>query len=142
MVLCALKTISTGPRLVSPNLWKEPKDLPISPAMMAHSLAYFQAQGGQAQSMGFATLLMMGVLFLIMYLLIFRPQAQRQKEWQKMLETIENGDQVITGGGIVGVVISVKDDRLHLRVAPDNLRMEVTKSSVMHLAKPEAKEKK
>src|SRR5579872_6739998 len=132
MVLCALKTISTGPRLVSPNLWKEPKDLPISPAMMAHSLAYFQAQGGQAQSMGFATLLMMGVLFLIMYLLIFRPQAQRQKEWQKMLETIENGDQVITGGGIVGVVISVKDDRLHLRVAPDNLRMEVTKSSVMH----------
>jgi len=92
--------------------------------------------------MGFATLIMMGVMFLIMYLLIFRPQAQKQKEWQKMLESIENGDQVITGGGIIGVVLSVKEDRLLVRVPPDNLRIEVTKSSVMQLSKPgTAKEK-
>ena len=108
--------------------------------MMVHVVAFFQSPGGSG--MGYATFIMMGVLFLIMYLLIFRPQAQRQKEWQKMLETIENGDQVVTGGGIVGIVIAVKEDRLHLRVPPDNLRLEVTKNSVMQLAKPETKEKK
>ena len=92
--------------------------------------------------MGFATLIMMGVMFLIMYLLIFRPQAQKQKEWQRMLESIENGDQVTTGGGIIGVVLSVKEDRLLVRIPPDNLRMEVTKGSVMQLSKPGvAKEK-
>jgi len=92
--------------------------------------------------MGFATLIMMGVMFLIMYLLIFRPQAQKQKEWQRMLESIENGDQVITGGGVIGVVLNVKEDRLLVRVPPDNLRMEVTKSSVMQLSKPGATKEK
>jgi len=82
------------------------------------------------------------VMFLIMYLLIFRPQAQKQKEWQRMLESIENGDQVITGGGVIGVVLNVKEDRLLVRVPPDNLRMEVTKSSVMQLSKPGATKEK
>jgi len=107
--------------------------------MMPLTVAVFQAPGGGGMT---PTIVMMGVLFLIMYMLIFRPQAQKQKEWQKMLESIENGDQVVTGGGIVGIVIAVKEDRLHLRVPPDNLRLEVTKNSVMQLAKPETKEKK
>jgi preprotein translocase subunit YajC len=137
-VLYALKCFPQG-RAIVLFAWKETEELLTIPSTLDLTVAVLQAPGGSGMM---PTIVMMGVLFLIMYMLIFRPQAQKQKEWQKMLESIENGDQVVTGGGIVGIVIAVKEDRLHLRVPPDNLRLEVTRNSVMQLAKPETKEKK
>jgi preprotein translocase subunit YajC len=48
-----------------------------------------------------------------------------------MLQQLKAGDRVVTSGGIRGTVIAIKDDALHLRVPPDNLRLEVTKASVV-----------
>ena len=90
-----------------------------------------QAAGGGNPWFG---LLPLVFIFGIFYFLLIRPQQKRQKEWAAKLETLKNGDRVITSGGIKGTIIAVKDDSFHLRVPPDNLRMEVTKSSVVSVA--------
>ena len=66
-----------------------------------------------------------------LYVLFILPNQRRQKKWQAMLQQLKAGDRVVTSGGIRGTVIVVKDDAVHLRVPPDNLRLEVTKASVV-----------
>lgn len=72
-------------------------------------------------------LLLMIPLF---YLFLMRPQQKRQKQWQAMLANIKAGDRVTTAGGIRGIILSIKDDAIILRVAPDNLKLEVAKSAI------------
>ena len=72
-------------------------------------------------------ILMVGVL----YLLMIRPQQSRQKKWQAMLEQLKPGNKVVTSGGLRGAILSIKDDALILRIPPDNLKLEVTRSSIV-----------
>ena len=66
----------------------------------------------------------------LLYLLMIRPQQKRQKQWQQMLAGIKSGDKVTTAGGIRGIILSIKDDSIIIRVAPDNLKLEVAKSAI------------
>ena len=75
-------------------------------------------------------LLLIVPMFLMMYLLMIRPQQKRQKEWQKMLGAIKAGDRITTAGGIRGIILSIKDDTIIIRVAPDNLKLEVAKNAI------------
>jgi len=80
------------------------------------------------------------VLFLPLVLLVvymFYSQQRRQKKWQSMLEQLKAGDKVTTSGGLRGTIIALKDDAIHLRIPPDNLRVEVTKASVMQVTTTE-----
>jgi len=70
------------------------------------------------------------LIVIIFYLFMIRPGQQRQRKWQDMLSKLKSGDKVTTTGGMRGVVLSVKDDVVQLRLAPDNLRMEVVKSAI------------
>ena len=65
-------------------------------------------------------------------------QRQR-KQQQKMLASLENGQVVITSGGIVGTVVAIDKDVLVLRVKPDNVKIQVTRASVSSLAAAEGK---
>jgi preprotein translocase subunit YajC len=65
-----------------------------------------------------------------MYFVMIRPQQKRQKQWQQMLGGIKTGDKVTTAGGIRGVILSIKEDAIIIRVAPDNLKIEVAKSAI------------
>ena len=65
-----------------------------------------------------------------MYFVMIRPQQKRQKQWQQMLGSIKTGDKVTTAGGIRGIILSIKDDAIIIRVAPDNLKIEVAKSAI------------
>jgi preprotein translocase subunit YajC len=88
----------------------------------------------QAGGAGGASFLLMMVLMIgVFYLVLIRPQQTRQKKWQAMLDSIKTGDKVVTTGGLKGTVVALKDDSIHLRVPPDNLRLEVTKASVAQL---------
>ena len=80
-------------------------------------------------------------IFAIFYLLLILPQQRRQKKWQQMIGGLKNGDRVTTGGGIRGIVIAVKEDALHLRVPPDNVRLEIAKSSVVSVAREDEAKK-
>ena len=80
-------------------------------------------------------------IFAIFYFLLIMPQQRRQKKWQAMLSQIKSGDRVVTSGGLTGIVLSVKDDVVVLRVPPDNIKMEVTRSSIVTLTTAEGSEK-
>jgi preprotein translocase subunit YajC len=66
---------------------------------------------------------------------------QRQKKQQKaMLSSVQNGNVVLTSGGIVGTIISIgEDDTLVLRVKPDNVKLQVARSAVSSLVTGEGK---
>jgi preprotein translocase subunit YajC len=61
---------------------------------------------------------------------MIRPQQKRQKQWQAMLSSIKTGDRVTTAGGIRGIILSIKDDVMVIKVAPDGIKMEVVKSAI------------
>lgn len=94
-----------------------------------------QASGGGGMSwIGFAPLI---VIFAIFYVLLILPQQRRQKKWQAMLSELKTGDKVVTSGGIRGTIIALREENVHLRVPPDNLRLEVARSAVVSVLPPE-----
>jgi preprotein translocase subunit YajC len=86
-------------------------------------------------------IVMMVAIFAIFYLLLIMPQQRRQKKWQAMLKQIKPGDKVVTSGGLTGAVMSVRDDAVVLRVPPDNIKLEVSRSSIVTLTTPEERAK-
>jgi preprotein translocase subunit YajC len=86
---------------------------------------------------GFLPLLLIPVL----YLMLFRPQQKRQKQWQQMLANLKSGDRVTTSGGLKGVILSLKDDSLIIRVAPDGIKLEVAKASIAAVTQEDAEVK-
>jgi preprotein translocase subunit YajC len=70
------------------------------------------------------------LLFAIFYFLLIRPQQQRMKKHQQMVENIRRGDTVVTAGGLVGKVAKVKDDNELLVDLADNVQVRVIKSTI------------
>lgn len=95
----------------------------IIPALWIQSAGGFSF--GSLGSLGLPLL-----FFAAMYFLLIAPNQKKQKTWAAMLAAIKAGDQVTTSGGLRGLVLSVKDDIVLVRVAPDNLRMEFVKSAI------------
>jgi preprotein translocase subunit YajC len=79
---------------------------------------------------GFLGFLPIVVLIPVLYLVMIRPQQKRQKQWQEMLGSIKTGDRITTAGGIRGVILSLKDDSIVIRVAPDGIKLEVAKNAI------------
>ena len=73
-----------------------------------------------------------------MYFVMIRPQQKRQKQWQEMLGSIKPGDKITTAGGIRGIILSIKDDAIIIRVAPDNLKLEVAKTAIASVTTQES----
>ena len=88
-------------------------------------------QGGSGGSM-YSTLLMFALIILIFYFMILRPQQKRQKERQKLLESIQKGDKVITAGGLHGTVVGLEEKTVLVQVA-DNVKVKVEKSAISTL---------
>ena len=75
------------------------------------------------------------VMFLIFYLIVFRPQAKARKEHEGMLNRLKKNDEVVTSGGIFGTVVNVKTESVTLRI-DDNVRVEVERSAIARVVKP------
>ncbi len=73
------------------------------------------------------SLLPLIVLFGMLYFVMIRPENKRKKEAEAMRNALKTGDQVITIGGIVGTVVSVKDDRFVMETSADQVRIEFAK---------------
>jgi len=102
-------------------------------------------QGGEATPasslMSFLPLIAIVAIF---YFLILRPQNKKQKETQKMLSTLKKGDRVITIGGVHGVIQSVKESTVIIKV-DENTKMEFNRSAISSVSsqgKDEKEEKK
>jgi len=80
------------------------------------------------------------LIFVIMYFLILRPQTKRQKEHQKMLESLQKGDEVITAGGVYGTIVGMKEkDTIVVIEVDKNVKLNVTRSSIARKAVVEEK---
>jgi len=80
-------------------------------------------------------------IILIFYFLLFLPMQRQRKRQQKMLASLEAGQTVVTSGGILGTIVSINrdTDTLVLRVKPDNVKLEVTRSAVAGVIPSESK---
>ena len=105
------------------------------------SPAYAQTAGADGPGL-IATLIPFLLIFLIMWLLIIRPQQKKLKEHRTMVEALRRGDQIVTAGGIVGKVTKVRDDgEVEVEIAP-NVSVRVLKhtvSNVLSKTEPAAK---
>ena len=84
----------------------------------------------QAGGSSLLTLAPLIFIFGIFYFLLIMPQQRRQKKWQQMLSDLKTGDKIVTSGGLRGTIVAIKDDAIHIRIPPDNLRLEVVRSAV------------
>jgi preprotein translocase subunit YajC len=101
-----------------------------------------QAAAPAAGGNGMTMIIVYGLFLAGFYFLFIAPQRKKQKEHDKMLTTIQSGDEVLTTGGIFGVITNVKDDRFVVRVS-DSTKIEVGKAYILSVVrKPESEEKK
>ena len=100
--------------------------------LLAQAAPASPAPSGAAGLMQFLPLVLM---FAAMYFLLIAPQRKKQKAHEKMLTELQSGDEVVTAGGIYGVITQVKDDRFVIRIGSDNAKVEVGKGFISALVK-------
>jgi len=88
-------------------------------------------QNPKAQLMN--TVVMMGFFFIVFYFVLIRPQSKMKKDHEELMKTLKAGDKVQTSGGIVGIVLAVKDNSVSIRSADSKL--EVVKSAITAVTK-------
>lgn len=85
-----------------------------------------QAPGGSMLTM----LLPLALLALVFYFFIYRPQKKQEKETNDMRSSVELGDVIVTTGGIVGMVVKVKDDMLLIETSGDRTKIQIQKWAI------------
>ena len=74
------------------------------------------------------------LIFVIFYFFLIRPQQKRQQELQKMVGELKKGDRVLTTGGVIGIVTSIQNDYVVIKVGDnENTKMEILKSAISGL---------
>lgn len=98
---------------------------------MTHAALFLMAQpsGGSPTDSLISTLIMFALIIGIFYFMILRPQQKRQKERQKMLDSVQKGDKVVTTGGMHGTVAGIDEKTLLLQVS-DNVKLKFDRSAV------------
>jgi preprotein translocase subunit YajC len=79
------------------------------------------------------------LVFGIFYFLLLRPMQKQRKDQQQLLAGLQNGNTVVTTGGIIGTIVSLTDDTVTLRIKPDNVKLLISRSAVSGLAAEETK---
>jgi len=100
-------------------------------------LSFFLQSTAPNSLTGFIPILL---IFGILYFLLFLPMQRQKKQTQTMLAGLQNGNTVITSGGLVGTIVAIEDDILVLRVKPDNVKLQVSRSSVASVVPGEVKQ--
>jgi preprotein translocase subunit YajC len=103
--------------------------------MWTDALAQTSAPAGPPANPAMAMLIQFApiiLIFAIMYLLLIRPQQQRQKKLDLMLKELKKGDRVVTVGGMMGTVVGVDDAKVVVRIA-DDVKVEFTKPSIVQV---------
>ena len=78
----------------------------------------------------FSYILMFVVLIVVFYFFLIRPEKKRNKEMQDMLNNIQVADEVVTNGGIIGRVVSVKEDTVLIETGSDRTKIRILKQAI------------
>ena len=96
---------------------------------MLHFLDATDAAAGGMGGMG-GTLIMIAAMVGIFYFMLIRPESKRKKEAERTRNSLKVGDQVTTIGGIMGTVVSIKDDKFVMETSADQVRIEFAKWAI------------
>ncbi len=100
--------------------------------MIFISTAYAQtSQQGTAEFLN--TLLMFGLIFLVFYFLVIRPQQKKLKRHRELLHSIKRGDKIVTGGGIIGIIVKIINDNEVLVEISDNVRVKIVRDTITNV---------
>jgi len=98
------------------------------------------AQAPAAEPSPFASLILMGLIFGIFYVVLILPMRKKQQKLDQLVKGLKSGDKVIINPGIFGTIVGVEDDAFQVRIA-DQTRVKVLKSAVAGLQGSPAPEK-
>ena len=88
------------------------------------------AAGTTAAGSSASMILMFVVLIAVFYFFMIRPENKRKKEAQQMRDSLKVGDNITTIGGIIGDIVSIKDDSIVIETTTDRVRVEFAKFAV------------
>ena len=94
--------------------------------------AIASAAGGE-MSTGLALINMIwpiALMIVVFYFLLIRPQRKRDKQTQKMRNSVQVGDEIVTAGGIVGLVVSIKEDTIVLETGSDRSKIRIKRWAI------------
>lgn len=94
--------------------------------------AFAQAAGAPSAGSSIASFAPLILIFVIMYFLMIRPQQKRMKAHRAMVEALKKGDEVMTQGGLIGKIATLRDNELELEIA-SGVKVRVVRSSVTGL---------
>ena len=115
------------------------KILALSALLIATSVgasATGAAASANAANSSWMTMIFLGLLLVLMYFLMIRPQRKKDKENTAMRNSLKPGDKVVTIGGVVGKVCSVKDDVVTIETGADKVRIKFVKNAIASVEKP------
>ena len=104
-----------------------------------NSLAYAMGAGGAGASGeggGASVILMFGLLFVIFYFLLIRPQQKQAKQHREMIAALKKGDKIVSTGGLHGTITGLKDDVVTMEIAP-KVRVKISRASISRLIREE-----
>jgi len=90
------------------------------------------AQPGQGGAQGWTSLVPLVLLMVVFYFVLIRPQQKKAKQHAEMLKTVKAGDKVVTSGGIMGVVLSVKD-KGGVTIRSADAKLEITRAAIAEI---------
>jgi preprotein translocase subunit YajC len=96
----------------------------------AYAMGPKQSEGGAGDMM--TTVIMFGAVFVIFYFFMIRPQQKKQKEMRNMLDSVKKGDKIVTIGGIYGVVESVEEKTVQVKIA-ENVKIKLNRSAIAQI---------
>ncbi len=104
----------------------------------------FLTTTADASGAGVSTILMLVIMFAVLYFFMIRPENKRKKEAEAMRNALKVGDNITTIGGVMGDVVSIKDDSFVIETSADRVRVEFAKFalSTNNTAEKEAAKKK
>jgi len=77
-----------------------------------------------------STIVMLVLMVGVFYFMLIRPENKRKKEAEALRNSVKTGDKITTIGGIVGTVVSIKDDKIVLETSADQVRVEMAKWAI------------
>lgn len=86
------------------------------------------AAGGTVGTVSY--LIIMGLIFVVFYFVLIRPQKKKEKEAAKMRDNLEIGDEIVTIGGIIGRVVSIKEDHIVIETGSDRSKIRIKKWAI------------
>lgn len=98
--------------------------------VMLTAYAAKAADQPQAAGGGLFTIIYLAVMVAIFYFLLIRPQKKRQRQMADMLDNLQVNDEIVTAGGIMGKIASIKEDSVTIETGADRVKIKLEKNSI------------